>query len=395
MTLLNIPFIRITQQQRLHPYMKVIIASLFLLLQVNAYTQNLVANGGFEDENICTEFQKNCAPEAWIATSLYANYYFDEETKAHSGRHFAGLTVGSTVTKGVRNFICTRLLCGMRKDHQYRLSFYVFSPHPVLDSIGAYFSPSDFLYERRLFKNIQPQLWSADGLVEGKEKSPREWQKVELVYTATGEEGFIALGVFKRIDYTGINRGDFRNDYYLFIDDVKLVPVDEHESMCPQIDSVRDAVYADNPRHDLLQKRMYYYRRQPPEVEVLPLTKMPPVQKIDTLIIPDIFFATASYQLTPKSFGVLDSFVNKLKTSFIDSLVIEGHTDSVGKLTYNTELSQNRAVAVKEYFAARIALSKEMIITRGYAFLKPVAGNKTPADRQRNRRVEIFLYRHE
>lgn len=377
--------------------MKAILIILLSFVYMEASTQNLVSNGGFEDENICTEYQKNCAPEAWIATSLYANYYFDDITAAHTGNHFTGLTVGNIRAPGMRNFIRTQLLCGLRKDHQYKLSFFVFSRYPVLDSIGVYFSGDDFLYEKKYFKSIVPQLWSVNGMSADALKNYKDWQQVEFVYTATGEESFISIGSFKKNDYTGINRADYRNEYYFFLDDVSLTPMDGKETMCPQADSMRQRIYNDNVRHDYLQKRMYYLKRQAPQIVVLPPTRMPVIQKIDTLIIPDIFFATASYQLTPKSFGVLDSFVNKLQQqqSSVDSMVIEGHTDSVGKLAYNMELSQNRAISVKEYFAARIALSREMIITRGFAYLRPVAGNKTPADRQRNRRVEIFLYRHE
>jgi hypothetical protein len=43
--------------------------TLVLLGCITGYSQNLVANGSFEDANLCTEFQKYCAPEAWVATS--------------------------------------------------------------------------------------------------------------------------------------------------------------------------------------------------------------------------------------------------------------------------------------------------------------------------------------
>ena len=119
---------------------------LFLGYEV-AHSQNLLVNGGFEDENICTEYEKHCAPEAWIATSLYYNYYFSEPlkylVKAHEGTHYAGLAAGSLGMQGIRNFIRTRLLCGLQKGHQYKLEMYVFSLHPILDSIGVYFSPEN------------------------------------------------------------------------------------------------------------------------------------------------------------------------------------------------------------------------------------------------------------
>ena len=41
-----------------------------------SFSQNLLANGGFEDENICVEFHVNCSPEAWISTSDDYNIFF-------------------------------------------------------------------------------------------------------------------------------------------------------------------------------------------------------------------------------------------------------------------------------------------------------------------------------
>src|ERR1043165_9157244 len=100
------------------------------LYSIHAWSQNLIPNGGFEDENICTEYIKNCAPEAWIATSLYANYYFDaaimENTvAAHGGTHYLGITAGSLGMPGIRNFVRSRLLCGLQEGHQYKLVMYL------------------------------------------------------------------------------------------------------------------------------------------------------------------------------------------------------------------------------------------------------------------------------
>lgn len=360
-----------------------------LFLSATAQSQNLVPNGGFEDENICTEYEKNCAPEAWIATSLWANYYYYEATQ-----HFVGLTVGSRITAGGRNFIRTRLLCGLRKGNQYKLEFYVRSLHNVLDSIGVYFSPNDFLFEKRNFKEIQPQLWSANAL-DTSIKDLSKWQKLQFTYTASGDEGYITIGCFKRDDYRNLNRPDYKTEYYFFLDDVSLIAMDPHEKLCIQADSVKKEIYAQNERHDMLSREIYYYRKNPPAAKPLPVTRIQKVQKIDTLIIPDIFFATASFQLSPKSYNMLDSFSNQLQKFSVDSVVIEGHTDNVGKLDYNQALSSNRAISVKNYLAEKIPALNERIITRGFAFLRPAASNNTVAGRQLNRRVEVFVYRKE
>jgi outer membrane protein OmpA-like peptidoglycan-associated protein len=370
------------------------VMGLLLLMQEKTIAQNLLPNPSFEEENICTEYDKNCAPEAWIATSLYANYYFDQLDKSFDGRHFIGLSAGSLRANGIRNFLRTRLLCGLRKDRQYKLTFFVHSRYNILDSIGVYFSPDDFLFEKRRFTMINPQLWSADGL-----DSPRlrhdAWQKVELVYTASGTEGYITIGNFKRIDYKGIPRADYRNEYYFFLDNISLVPLDPKEKICAEADSVRYAIYGENARHEMLQKWMYYYTKNPPKALPLPVTKVQVTRRIDTLIIPDIFFATASYELSPGSYTVLDSFANKLQGYNIDSVVIEGHTDSVGNLAYNEKLSVNRAGAVKDYLVQHVNSIQQKTNWRGYAFRRPAASNKTPQGRQRNRRVEVYVYRKE
>jgi outer membrane protein OmpA-like peptidoglycan-associated protein len=119
------------------------------------------------------------------------------------------------------------------------------------------------------------------------------------------------------------------------------------------------------------------------------------IRHIDTLIIPDIFFATARYELAPTSFPLLDSFANKLATSYIDSMIVEGHTDSIGKLAYNKALSLSRAVSVKNYLSNKVEGLDAKTTTRGFAYLRPVASNSTPKGRQMNRRVEIVLYRYD
>ena len=147
-------------------------------------------NGDFEDENICMEFTKNCAPEGWISTSLYADYYFDDDVHAYSGKHFTGLILVRKERPTVRNFLRSRLLCGLRKGQSYKLELYIRSYHRIFDSVGIYFSSNDFLYQRDRIANAQPQLFiNKDSTL----KTTNEWQKVEMVYTATGDENFINI----------------------------------------------------------------------------------------------------------------------------------------------------------------------------------------------------------
>lgn len=356
-----------------------------------AFSQNLLANGSFEDENLCTEFHKYCAPEAWTGTLTTATCYFRELTKAYDGYHYVGLTAGSVHKKGVRNFIRSRLLCGLRKGHEYKIEMYVSSTNKVLDSIGVYFSREDFLYEKRNFKAINPVYWykkTANSPGQG----PWQWQPLSFNYTATGEEAYIVIGSFKRTDFKNIQQPDIADEYLVYLDKVSVTPLDPTETLCTQAENEKRTIYKDNDRHELVEKRIASYHKNPVARAKPPVTRMPPVLRIDTLIIPDIFFVSASYELSKKSFAVLDNFAAQL-TGHIDSIVIKGHTDSIGTLEYNKELSQNRAVSVKQYLVPKISRVGMPIIARGYAYLQPVASNRTQSGRKKNRRVEIFVYR--
>jgi peptidoglycan-associated lipoprotein len=72
-------------------------------------------------------------------------------------------------------------------------------------------------------------------------------------------------------------------------------------------------------------------------------------------------------------------------------LEIEGHTDSSGPASYNQQLAEERALAVRNYLRDQhqIALSRMEVIAYGEA--KPIADNKTRSSRALNRRVVIHV----
>ncbi|WP_315821648.1 hypothetical protein [Paraflavitalea speifideaquila] len=238
-------------------------------------SQNLIPNGGFEEENICVEYKHNCAPEAWIANSLWANYYYYTPGKAFEGTHFVGLSAGDAYQRGVHNFIRTRLLCALQPGHQYQLQFWLRSRQDILDSIAIYFSAGDFLFEKKNFKQLQPQLWATNAL-DTLEADPYNWQKVRLIYTATGEEGFITIGSFNRKEYRFKGSPDFQREYQVFLDAVSLVPLDPRERLCPQADSVKAAIYNESQRHEFLKRQVYTNTKNPqPSSHCLPPSTAP------------------------------------------------------------------------------------------------------------------------
>jgi outer membrane protein OmpA-like peptidoglycan-associated protein len=69
---------------------------------------------------------------------------------------------------------------------------------------------------------------------------------------------------------------------------------------------------------------------------------------------------------------------------------IDGFTDSVGTDSYNEELSQRRANAVREALISR-SVESSRIGTEGYGKSYPVADNNDSGGRQLNRRVEVVI----
>jgi outer membrane protein OmpA-like peptidoglycan-associated protein len=67
---------------------------------------------------------------------------------------------------------------------------------------------------------------------------------------------------------------------------------------------------------------------------------------------------------------------------------VEGHTDSTGSESYNMDLSQRRADAVKNLIVQR-GVSVTRIETMAYGETLPIADNSTETGRAMNRRVEI------
>ncbi len=108
------------------------------------------------------------------------------------------------------------------------------------------------------------------------------------------------------------------------------------------------------------------------------------------LTLGDVLFATGRATLMPGGLQTVDRLANFLQKYPDRNVLIEGHTDSVGRAEYNMGLSQRRADAVRKALMDR-GIGAERITTKGYGESYPVASNKTAAGRQENRRVEVVV----
>ncbi|TJY61015.1 OmpA family protein [Sinimarinibacterium sp. CAU 1509] len=104
----------------------------------------------------------------------------------------------------------------------------------------------------------------------------------------------------------------------------------------------------------------------------------------------DVLFATGRSELrggTPGDLGKLAAFLNKYPDR---SVIIEGHTDSVGSENSNFSLSERRAASVKSYLVGQ-GVSSSRVTSTGKGEGSPVAGNDSTSGRAQNRRVEVII----
>lgn len=104
----------------------------------------------------------------------------------------------------------------------------------------------------------------------------------------------------------------------------------------------------------------------------------------------DVLFETNRSDIRPGSQASLQKLANFLKQYPDRSILIEGHTDSVGGAAANTALSRRRALAVDAALES-MGVSASRVTTIGYGQDYPVADNASNTNRVLNRRVEVYI----
>lgn len=107
-----------------------------------------------------------------------------------------------------------------------------------------------------------------------------------------------------------------------------------------------------------------------------------------------ILFDVGKADLKPQSRTDLTEFAGVLKKYPDTDLVIEGHTDSTGKVATNEKLSQQRAQAVVDFLGSQGVEVKRMQ-SMGLASTQPIGDNATEDGRAQNRRVQIKIAANE
>ncbi|MEX2191332.1 MAG: OmpA family protein [Bacteroidota bacterium] len=105
-----------------------------------------------------------------------------------------------------------------------------------------------------------------------------------------------------------------------------------------------------------------------------------------------VLFASNKSELLPAAQNRLNQVSDALMATKERRLTVEGHTDSQGTSSYNLELSQQRAEAVRSYIVAR-GYPGDLIQARGIGKDRPISDNASIEGRANNRRVEIIVDR--
>ncbi len=103
----------------------------------------------------------------------------------------------------------------------------------------------------------------------------------------------------------------------------------------------------------------------------------------------DVFFDFNSFSIKKTFEKYLVLLVDQLKENPGMTIVINGHTDDVGNIEYNNSLSKKRSEAIKDFLMQNGI--NNTIETNGWGPTNPVQPNDSPLNRQKNRRVEIFV----
>ena len=103
-----------------------------------------------------------------------------------------------------------------------------------------------------------------------------------------------------------------------------------------------------------------------------------------------VYFATDKYNINSNSELALNKMIKIFKDYPETNLLVEGHTDDVGKESYNIKLSERRAKAVSDYLK-NAGIPASRLIVEWYGEAQPIAENNSTANKSLNRRVEFVI----
>ncbi len=118
--------------------------------------------------------------------------------------------------------------------------------------------------------------------------------------------------------------------------------------------------------------------------------QLQPLKVGEQVRLDNIFFEKGAYVLKDASSSELNQIIYFMESNPFLILEIGGHTDNIGTIEYNINLSDKRALAVKNALTQRGMVS-ERILTKGYGMSVPQNDNTSREKRSINRRTELTI----
>ena len=101
-------------------------------------------------------------------------------------------------------------------------------------------------------------------------------------------------------------------------------------------------------------------------------------------------FGVGSDQLEGDNSAVLEAMAKVLTANPDWKVTVAGHTDNTGTRVDNLELSQRRAITVRQALE-ELGVAQDVLKIAGYGPEQPIGDNDTPDGRRRNRRIEFVI----
>ncbi len=110
-----------------------------------------------------------------------------------------------------------------------------------------------------------------------------------------------------------------------------------------------------------------------------------------TKVLRNIYFEFGKATLTQASYEELNKLYNMMSSNPNMTIELRGHTDNIGGKSYNKQLSQSRANAVKNFLLKK-GIDARRVESNGYGEEMPLASNDDEKEgREYNRRVEFKI----
>ncbi len=115
------------------------------------------------------------------------------------------------------------------------------------------------------------------------------------------------------------------------------------------------------------------------------------LQSSGHMLLEGVDFRSGSTRLAQAQYDSLDQVAAFLTATPTARVLLVGHTDNVGSLTDNVDLSFKRANAVLALLVQTYNIDAARLEAAGAGYMAPLTTNASPEGRETNRRVEVVL----